>query len=58
MTNPPTLPKRDETPLPSEPATIYYCAWFARCTNESTHYEWHPVLGWVPACDRCVKIGR
>ena len=34
------------------------CEWFLRCTNEATHLEPHPILGEVPACDRCVKIGR
>lgn len=34
------------------------CRWFARCANYATHAEPHPALGFVPACDRCVKIGR
>lgn len=34
------------------------CQWFARCDNYATHAEPHPMLGFVPACDRCVKIGR
>lgn len=33
------------------------CAWFAGCTSGATHAEPHPVLEWVPACDRCPKIG-
>lgn len=34
------------------------CAWFAGCSNSATHLEPHPVLGAVPACDRCSNIGR
>lgn len=37
------------------PAT---CEWFALCTNAATHDEPHPILGPVPACDRCPTIGR
>lgn len=33
------------------------CQWFARCENEATHVEPHVVLGGVPCCDRCAKIG-
>lgn len=34
------------------------CQWFARCDNYATHAEPHPILGSVPACDRCPGIGR
>lgn len=34
------------------------CEWFLRCTNKATHMEPHPILGEVPCCDRCSKIGR
>ena len=34
------------------------CRWFARCDNYATHAEAHPVLGSVPACNRCPDIGR
>lgn len=34
------------------------CGWFARCQNYATHAEAHPVLGPVPACDRCTDIGK
>lgn len=29
------------------------CEWFALCTREATTYLPHPVLGRVPACQRC-----
>jgi hypothetical protein len=32
------------------------CAWFATCRNPADRLEQHPVLGAVPACDRC--LGR
>ncbi len=34
------------------------CRWFARCRNYATHAEPHPILGSVPACDRCPNIGK
>lgn len=34
------------------------CEWFVLCENVATHLEPHPILGEVPACDRCVQIGR
>lgn len=34
------------------------CQWFAKCDRPATHLEPHPVLGPVPACDRCPVIGR
>jgi hypothetical protein len=39
--------------IPGEP-----CRWFAHCTLPATHMELHPIIGQVPACDRCTKIGR
>lgn len=33
------------------------CEWFAACDRPATHDETHPILGTVPACDRCVTIG-
>jgi hypothetical protein len=33
------------------------CEWFAGCGNAATHMEPHPILGQVPACDRCPTIG-
>lgn len=36
-----------------------FCQWFAHCENEATTTKSHPVLGAVPACDRCAaKIDR
>jgi hypothetical protein len=49
---------QENTPMPDRPATDYRCVWFALCPKMATHYEWHPVLQWLPACDRCPKIGR
>lgn len=34
------------------------CRWFVKCDRYATHAEPHPALGFVPACDRCVNIGR
>lgn len=34
------------------------CLWFAGCDRPATHREPHPILGLVPACDRCPTIGR
>ena len=31
------------------------CEWFARCRNQATQTEPHPILGDVPICDRCAK---
>lgn len=32
------------------------CRWLARCKNIATQDLHHPVLGAVPACDRCVDL--
>ena len=29
------------------------CEWFARCGQDATSLLPHPILGYVPACDRC-----
>lgn len=29
------------------------CQWFALCVNDATQLVPHPILGDVPACDRC-----
>lgn len=29
------------------------CQWFALCTNPATDLVPHPILGSVPACERC-----
>lgn len=29
------------------------CAWFALCDNEATGVVEHPVLEYVPTCQRC-----
>lgn len=34
------------------------CQWFAGCDRPADHLEPHPFLGFVPACGRCVEIGR
>lgn len=39
------------------PASAIMCGWFAMCRNDATHFEPHPVLTYVPACDRCPTIG-
>lgn len=38
-------------------ASVPRCEWFAACENPATHEEPHPVLGAVPCCDRCAKVG-
>lgn len=45
---------------PDAPVHVYVatCEWFALCENAATHDEPHPVLGGVPCCDRCAKIGQ
>ena len=32
------------------------CNWFLKCTNEATVLIPHPLLGDVPACDRCAAM--
>lgn len=29
------------------------CEWFALCTNDTEFVILHPILGWVPCCQRC-----
>ena len=29
------------------------CEWFALCDNTATHIEPHPILKYVPTCDKC-----
>ena len=31
------------------------CEWFALCDREARKRVSHPVLGWVPICDRCFE---
>lgn len=33
------------------------CEWFAMCGEPATHYEPHPILGRVPSCDSCPRVG-
>lgn len=40
------------------PADAVQCEWFAVCNNDATHYRNHPVLGYVPRCDRCKARGE
>lgn len=35
---------------------IMQCTWFARCPNDATHLVPHPIIGYVPACDRCAAF--
>lgn len=46
------------TEVGGTPAAVWTCSWFAMCAEPATHYEPHPILGLVPACDRCPQIGR
>jgi hypothetical protein len=32
------------------------CAWYLKCENPATRLVPHPVLGNVPACERCAKL--
>ncbi len=34
-----------------EPTT---CEWFALCANDVVRAVLHPILGWVPTCERCI----
>jgi hypothetical protein len=35
------------------------CHWFALCPNVATGVERHPILGFVPICERCAdKLDR
>jgi hypothetical protein len=34
------------------------CEWFARCNNEATTTVDHPILGAVPACERCAYFAE
>lgn len=34
-------------------ATSPVCMWFALCTNDSAGVVEHPLLGYVPTCQRC-----
>lgn len=31
------------------------CQWFALCDEPAAYMVSHPVLDWVPTCDRCTK---
>lgn len=42
----------ERSKLRAEPITMP-CGWFARCENPAVDYEAHPVLNWVPICQRC-----
>lgn len=35
---------------------IIGCEQFARCANDATALLPHPILTYVPTCDRCAKI--
>ena len=38
--------------------TDYTCEWFALCTNPTTTYIEHTILGDTPCCTRCAdKLG-
>lgn len=32
------------------------CQWFALCANDATTTLWHPILGDVPICQRCLDM--
>ena len=34
---------------------IVLCEWYAHCYKVAEWSVWHPILGRVPTCDRCVK---
>lgn len=42
------------TPIPLLDST-QSCEWFARCDRTATRLVDHPVLGKVPACERCAE---
>lgn len=31
------------------------CEWFARCDRQTSIAVWHPILGYVPCCQRCAE---
>jgi hypothetical protein len=59
-----TTPAADQALTAPAPSPGVYCAWWALCDHQATHYRPHPVLGDVPICDRCedkittIKGGR
>lgn len=45
--------------LPQRVMDLGVCQWFALCDREATHLEAHPAFrNGVPACDRCVSVGK
>lgn len=41
-----------------EPPELGPCEWFLACRRKATHLQAHLILGQVPACDECPRIGR
>lgn len=37
------------------PLRLPVCEWYLLCTNPATRTIPHPILGRVPACDRCAE---
>ncbi len=37
-------------------APVLYCQWFAGCDRPATGATAHPVLHYVPTCDRCAAF--
>lgn len=50
LTSPPSI-------LAVVPSDLGICGWFLLCDRPATHLEPHPMLGPIPACDRCPTIG-
>ena len=45
--------QQTETGLATLDGQPVACHWFAKCPNQATQLQAHPVLGPIPTCDSC-----